>query len=88
MFEIAFWLSHIYQKLLQNARLPPETNEKIHVSRYATLSTLQQVRDALNILHSLIVILRHSNVPVRLNRIGSNLLEHSFGKTRSRCRDI
>jgi hypothetical protein len=36
----------------------------------------------------LIVILRHSNVPVRLNCIGSNPLEQAFGKTRLRYRDI
>jgi hypothetical protein len=35
-----------------------------------------------------IVILQHSIVPVRLNRIGSNRLEHAFGKTRLRCRNI
>jgi hypothetical protein len=88
MFEIAFWLLYFYQKLLQNVRLRPETKEKIHGSRYATLYTLEQVRDALNTLYSLIVILRHSNVPVRLNRIGSNPLEHTFGQTRLRCRYI
>jgi hypothetical protein len=88
MFEVAFWLLYFYQKLLQNASLPPGTKEKIHGSRYATLYTRQQLRDALNTLYSLIVILRNSDSPVRLNRIGSNPLEHAFGKTRLRCRDI
>jgi hypothetical protein len=66
---------------LQNAGLPPEAKEKIHRSRYVTLYTLQQLRDALNALYSLIVILQHSNVSVRLNRIESNSLEHAFRKT-------
>jgi hypothetical protein len=30
MFELAFWVLYFYQELLQNARLPPETEEKIH----------------------------------------------------------
>jgi hypothetical protein len=82
MFELAFWVLRFYQKLLQNARLPPETKEKIRGWRYAALYTRQQIRDALNTLHALIVILRNSDVPVRLNRIGSNPLEHAFGKAR------
>jgi hypothetical protein len=46
------------------------------------------MRDALNALYALIVILQNSDAPVRLNRIGSNLLDHAFGKVRLRCRDI
>jgi hypothetical protein len=88
MFELAFWVLYFYQKLLQNARLPPETKEKIRGCRYATLYTRQQIRDALNTLYSPIVIMQNSDIPVRLNRIGSNPLEHAFGKARLRCRGI
>jgi hypothetical protein len=73
---------------VQNAQVPPGTKDKIHASGYATLYTCQQIRDALNTLYSLIVILQNSDVPVRLNRIKSNALEHAFGKTRLRCCDI
>jgi hypothetical protein len=34
------------------------------------------------------MILRNSDVPVHLNRIGSNPLEHTFGKTPVRCPDV
>jgi hypothetical protein len=37
MFELAFWVLSFYQKLLQNARLPPETKEKIRGYRDTTL---------------------------------------------------
>jgi hypothetical protein len=88
MFELAFWVLYFFQKLLQNARIQPEIKEKIRGCRYATLYTRQQIGDALNRLHALIVILRNSDVPVRQNRIGSNPLEHPFGKARLRCRHI
>jgi hypothetical protein len=86
--KFALWLLYFYQKLLQNASLPPETKEKIHGSRYAASYTVQQVRDALSTLYSLIVILQHSSVPAGLSGIGSNPLEHAFGKRQSCCRDI
>jgi hypothetical protein len=79
---------YFYQKLLQNARLPPETKEKIRGCRYATLYTKQQMRDLVNTLSALIVILRNSDVAVLLNRIGSNPVEHAFGKARLYSQDI
>jgi hypothetical protein len=88
MFELAFWVLYFYQKLLENARLPPEIKEKIRGCWYTTLYTRQQIRDALNTLYALIVILRNLDAPACLNRIGSNPLEHAFGKARLRCRDI
>jgi hypothetical protein len=42
----------------------------------------------MNTLDAFIVILRNSDVPVGVNRIGSNPLEHGFGKARLRCREI
>jgi hypothetical protein len=39
-------------------------------------------------LCNLVVIIRNAPGPIRLNRIGSNMLEHLFGKTRLRCRDV
>jgi hypothetical protein len=88
MSELVFWGVYFDQNLLQNARLPPETKEKIRGCRYATLYIRQQIRDVLNILYALIVILRNSDVPVHLNRIGSNPLDHTFTKARLRCREI
>jgi hypothetical protein len=88
MFGLTFWVLYLYQKLLQNARLPPETKEKIHGCRYAILYSRQQIREILDRLYALIVLLQDSDVPVRLNRIGSSRLEHAFGKARLRCRDI
>jgi hypothetical protein len=88
MIELAFWVLYFYQELLQNERLPPETKEKRCGCRYATLYIRQQIRDALNTLYAFIVILRNSDVPVRVNHIGSNPLEHGFGKARLHCREI
>jgi hypothetical protein len=88
MFELAFWVLYFCKKLLQNARLPPETKERMRGCRYAILYTSHQIRDVLNAPYALIMILRNSDVPVPLNRIGGNPLGHAFGKVRLRCRDI
>jgi hypothetical protein len=88
MFETAFWLLYFYQKLLQTRQLPRDTKEKIHQARYATLYTRQQIRDSLNTLYSIIVILRNSEGTIRVKRIGSNPPEHLFGRTRMRCQDV
>jgi hypothetical protein len=73
---------------MKMAKLPPDTKERIGQSRYATLYTGQQIRNALNMLYSLIVIIRNAPGPIQLNRIGSNPLEHLFGKTQLRCWDV
>jgi hypothetical protein len=69
-------------------RLPPETREKIRQEKCTTLYTRLQIRDALTILYSLIIVLRTSNGSIRLDRIGSNRLEELFGKTRVWCRKV
>jgi hypothetical protein len=74
--------------LLQTRQLPHNTKEKIHQARYATLYTRQQIRDSLNTLSSIIVILRNLEGTIRLNRMRSNPLEHLLGRTRMRCRDV
>jgi hypothetical protein len=88
MFETAFWLLYFYQKLLQTRQLPSDTKKKIHQVRYATPYTRQQIRDSLNTLYRIIVILQNSEGTIRLNRIGSNPLEHLFGRARMWCRDV
>jgi hypothetical protein len=88
MFETAFCLLYFYQKLLQTRQLPGDTKEKIHQARYAMLYTRQQIRDSLNTLYSIIVIMWNSEGTIRLNGIGSNPLEHLFGRARMRCRDV
>jgi hypothetical protein len=88
VFETAFWLLYFYQQLPQTRQLPRDTKEKIHQARYATLYTRQQIRDSLNTLYSIIVILRNSEATIRLNRIGNIPPEHLFGRARIRCRDV
>jgi hypothetical protein len=65
---------------------PPDTTERIKPNKYASLYTTDQLRHALNTFYTLIVGLRNSSCPVCLNRLGSNPLEHLFGKARLRCR--
>jgi hypothetical protein len=86
MFEVAFYFLDCYEKMLKIMRLPPDTREKNDQGSYATLYTRLQIRDAFNVLCSLI-ILRTSDGPIRLNRIGSNRLGRLFGKIRVRCRE-
>jgi hypothetical protein len=85
---MAFYFLDFYHKLMEIMRLPLATKEKIGQGRYATLHTRLQIRDTLNMLCSLIIVLRTSDDPIRLNRIGRNSFEHLFGKTRIRCREI
>jgi hypothetical protein len=66
--------------LLQTRQLPRDTKEKIHEARYAMLYTRQQIRDSLNALYSIIIVLRNSEGTIRLEQIGSNPLEHLFGR--------
>jgi hypothetical protein len=84
MFEIAFYMLDLDGKLMKMAKLPPHTKERIVQSIYAIFYNGQKIRVALNILCSFIVIICNAPGPIRLNRIGSNPLEHLFGKTRLR----
>jgi hypothetical protein len=87
-FETAFWILFFYQNLLDIYPHPSNAMERIPKDKFALLYTTIQLRHALNTLYSLIVILRTSPHPICLNRIGSNPLEHLFGKARLRCRDV
>lgn len=44
--------------------------------------------ESFNTFYSLIILIRNSGIVVNLNRIGSNPLEHLFGKVRTRCHDV
>jgi hypothetical protein len=50
--------------------------------------TDKQLFHALNIFTALISIIRTSDGALRLNRLGSNSLEHAFGSARVRCHDV
>jgi hypothetical protein len=81
MLEIAFDILYFCGELMKMVKLPPDTKERIGQSRYARLYAGQQIRDALNMLCSLIVIIiRNAPGLIRLDRIGSNPLKHVFGK--------
>jgi hypothetical protein len=54
----------------------------------ASLYSNSQLRDALNTFASFISIIRESPTPVNLGNLGSDPLEHFFGKARVRCRDV
>jgi hypothetical protein len=54
----------------------------------ASLYLGEQLDHALNTFHALIRRLRSSTTRICLNRVGSNPLEHSFGKGRVRCKEI
>jgi hypothetical protein len=72
---------------MEITRLPPDTREKLGQGRYATLYTRLQIRGALDMLCSLIIILRTPDGPIHPSRIVSHPLEHVFGKTRLRPRE-
>jgi hypothetical protein len=53
-----------------------------------TLYLAEQLDHALNTFHTLISLLRNSKIRICLNRVGSNPVEHLFGKGRIRCKDV
>jgi hypothetical protein len=85
IFETAFWLLYFYRIIL--VRYPPDTSEMITPNKYTSLYTIDELRRALSTFYTLIVVLRNLSCPVYLNRLGSNPLEHLFGKARLRCRN-
>jgi hypothetical protein len=88
MFEMTFYLLDFYHKLMETMKLSPDSREQIGQGRRVTLYTGLQIRDALNMSCILIIILRISEGPIRLHRNESDGLEHLFGKTRVRCREV
>jgi hypothetical protein len=62
--------------------------EKITEGREASLYRFGQLSDALNTIIPLILVVRLSSGPLCLNRLGSNPLEHCFGRTRTQCHDV
>jgi hypothetical protein len=88
LLETGFWFLYFHWRLKVRLGHPKGVVEKMTEGRNASLYRSEQLRDALNTFVALIVILRSSSHPICLNRIGSNPLEHAFGKARTRCRDV
>jgi hypothetical protein len=88
IFETAFWFLCFYRFILARCPHPPDTTERITSNKYAFLYTTDQLRHALSTFYTLIVVLRNSSCPVYLNRLGSNPLEHLFGKAKLRCCNV
>jgi hypothetical protein len=70
LLETAFWLLWLYQALLTNGNIPPLLYIRTAEGGRAPLYTTEQIMHAFNLLYSLLVILRTSQTPVCLNRIG------------------
>jgi hypothetical protein len=85
--EIGFWvLCHCrWMKNLNDARHGIVESIK---GTQATLYLGEQIQHALNTFHALIRLLRSSRSRICLNRVGSNPVEHLFGKGRVRCKDV
>jgi hypothetical protein len=88
IFETAFWLLYFCRIILARYPHPPDTTERITPNKSASLYTTDQLRHALSTFYTLIVVLRNSWCPICLNRLGSNPLEHLFGKARLKCRNV
>jgi hypothetical protein len=88
IFETAFWLLCFYRIILARYPHPPDTTERITPNKHASLYTTDPRRHALSTFYTLIVVLRNSSCPVCLNRLGSNPVEHLFGKARLKCRNV
>jgi hypothetical protein len=88
LLEIGFWFLWLHSRLKRACSHPHGVCEQIHGGPLATLYTSRQVCDALNTLVSLMTVIRDSPTPIRLNHLGSNPLEHAFGKARIPCFDV
>jgi hypothetical protein len=88
LLKIGFWFLWLHSSLKRICGHPHGVCEKIRGGPLATLHTSRQVCDALNMLVSLMTVIRDSPKPIRLNRLGSNPLEHASGKARIRCSDV
>jgi hypothetical protein len=88
LLEIGFWFLWLHSSLTRVCGHPHRVCEKIRGGRLAILYTPRQVCDALNKLGSPMTVIRDSPTLIRLNRLGSNPLEHAFGKARIRCSDV
>jgi hypothetical protein len=88
LLEVGFWVLYIYWRLKSCFGYPTGVIERITEGREAALYRSDQLRDALNTFMALILVIRGSSHHLCLNRLGSNPLEHAFGKARTRCRDV
>jgi hypothetical protein len=68
--------------------LPRGITQKSVTGNRVSLYSKHQIRDGLNPFVSLISIIRESRTAMRLDRLGSDPLEHSFGQARMRCHDV
>jgi hypothetical protein len=62
--------------------------ENLAAKKCAYVYTFDQLRHALSILYTPIVVPQNSSCPICLNRRGSNSLEDLLGKARLRCRNV
>jgi hypothetical protein len=88
LLEISFFILWFHYRMFEIHGTPKCTKERPKKMEFATLYTTRMIIESLNTIFSLIVILRNAAQEINLNRIGSNPLEHLFGKSRNRCRDV
>jgi hypothetical protein len=86
--EIGFWFLSLYERLMHQVGLPRGITQKSVAGNRTSLYSNNQIRDGLNTFVSLISIIRESRTALRLDRLGSDPLEHSFGQARTRCHDV
>jgi hypothetical protein len=84
LLEIGFWVLYYCEKLTANNQFH-KISERNATGCDLSLYTTAQHREALNTFASLITLLQTCLRPICLDRIGSNPLDHTFGKARLRC---
>jgi hypothetical protein len=85
--EIGFWIL-CHCKYMKNCCDKITGIVEVITGERPTLYLAEQLDHALNTFHTLISFLRNSRIRICLNRVGSNPVEHLFGKGRIRCKDV
>jgi hypothetical protein len=88
LLDIGFWDSYVYDELLAKRGRPPGVLDTSRDGYPATLYARKQVCDGWDTFVAIIIIVRSSADRLCLNQLGSNPLEHTFGRGRIGCRDV
>jgi hypothetical protein len=86
--EVGFWVLCHCKHMRKTYDGWFAVQDTLSSSGHPALYLEEQLDHALNTFHSLISILRNSRTRICLNRVGSNPVEHLFGKGRVRCKDV
>jgi hypothetical protein len=88
LLETASWVLLVDHALSVNGSISPDLHFRTPEPGWAPLYRRNQLVHALNSLYCIIMTLRTLPTPLCLNKIGTNPLEHLFGRGRLRRRDV